>query len=287
MPILSHHETSDALAAPKPADLTVLVCDALTEKTSLPAASMTVLGLLAGGYVAFGAIFATVALAGADVLPHGVGQVLAGLVFTFGLVLVMVAGAELFTGNTLMAGLLVTRKLSLRPMLAAWSIVYVSNLVGAVFVAMLVMASGLHSGGDGGVGHAALKLAESKGEPDFATAFASGILANMLVCLAVWMSYAAKSVGDKVIALLLPISAFVAAGFEHSVANMFLIPYGWMVKSFAAPGFWESIGAASSSFPSVSFAGFAANLIPVTLGNIIGGLIISIAYLTAYRGKPA
>ncbi len=273
--------------APKPPDLAEDVSDALLDKVKLPLLRMGVLGILAGGYIAFGGLFATAALAGAEALPHGVAQVLAGSVFLLGLVLVIVAGAELFTGNTLMSGLLVAGRLSAGPMLTAWSVVYAANLVGSLLIAVLVLAAGTHLGGDGAVGHAALKLAESKGSLGFGAAFASGILANMLVCLAVWVSYAGKTVADKVFAMLLPIAAFVAAGLEHSVANMYLIPYGWLVKTFAEPSFWQSAGLTAAAFPSVSAAGFAANLIPVTLGNIVGGFLIATAYAVAYLRKPA
>ena len=276
----------DAMAAPKPPALAEEVSDALKEKAALPVTTMTTLGCLAGAYIAFGGFFATIASAGTSDMPYGVGQILTGLVFVLGLVLVIVAGAELFTGNTLMAGLLVTRRIALRPMLVSWSVVYLTNLVGALIVAALVFGSGIHHDGDGAVGQAALKLAESKGAPDFATAFASGILANMLVCLAVWIGYSARSTSDKFFAVLLPITAFVAAGLEHSVANMYLIPYGWMVKTFADAAFWEAASLMPASYPSVTVAGFASNLVPVTLGNIVGGFVIATAYAVAYL-RPA
>lgn len=276
---------SEAVSIPNPPALAEQVSDALRDKASLPLMTAAILGLLAGAYIAFGALFATIALAGGDAMPHGVSQILAGVVFTLGLVLVLIAGAELFTGNTLMAGLLIVRRLSLQQMLIAWGVVYVTNMIGAFLIALLVLASGVHLAGDGAVGHAALKLAETKGDPGFVAAFASGVLANMLVCLAVWISYSAKSTADKVLAALLPISAFVAAGLEHSVANMYLIPYGWMIRSFAEAPFWQAAGIVSGSFPSVSFAGFVANLIPVTLGNIVGGFLVASAYSFAYLRK--
>jgi formate transporter len=270
------HDPVEALAAPKPLSLAEDVSDALKEKASLPLTTATILGVVAGAYIAFGALFATIALAGGDALPHGLSQILAGLVFVLGLVLVIVAGAELFTGNTLMAGLLIARRLTLREMLAAWGVAYLANLAGALLIAILVLVSEVHLAGDG---------TETKGAPGFLPAFASGVLANMLVCLAVWISYGAKSVTDKIFAVLLPISAFVAAGLEHSVANMYLIPYGWMIKSFADVQFWQTAGITAGSFPSISVAGFIANLVPVTLGNIVGGFLIATAYALAYLRK--
>ncbi|MGP9814266.1 formate/nitrite transporter family protein [Rhodopseudomonas sp. NSM] len=277
---------AEALVAPKPPALAEEVSEALQEKASLPLGTMSVLGLLAGGYIAFGALFATVALAGADGWPYGASQVLAGSVFTLGLVLVIVAGAELFTGNTLMAGLLVARRLTLKPMLTAWSVVYLTNFAGSLLIAIVALAAGVHLAGDGAVGRAALELAEVKSARSFGTAFASGILANMLVCLAVWIGYSARTTTDKVFAVLLPIAAFVAAGLEHSVANMYILPYGWMVKTFATAPFWEMAAIAPEAFPSVSLAGVLGNLVPVTVGNIVGGFLIASAYAFAYLRKP-
>jgi len=272
-----------AVVAPNPPELANEVAEALREKSALPITSMAVLGVLAGIYIAFGGLFATVALAGSAGLPYGVGQVIAGLVFTLGLVLVIVAGAELFTGNTLMVGPAAMRTLSWRSMLLAWTVVYAANLAGSLLIAALALAADVHSAGDGAVGRAALETAENKSSLGFGTAFASGILANMLVCLAVWMAYSARSTTDKLFAVLLPIAAFVAAGLEHSVANMYLIPYGWSVKTFAGPGFWAGLGQSAGDFPSVSLSGFMSNLVPVTLGNIAGGSLIALAYVAVYR----
>lgn len=271
---------------PKPPALAEEVSAALIEKASLPIASMGVLGVLAGGYIAFGALFAAVVAAGGDALPHGVGQVLSGLVFVLGLALVIVAGAELFTGNTLMAGLTVVRRLSWRAILISWSVVYAANLIGALLIAALAVMAGVHLAGDGAVGRAALELAQTKSAPDFGTAFASGVLANMLVCLAVWLGYSARSTTDKVVAVLLPIAAFVAAGLEHSVANMFILPYGWMLKSFAGAPFWEAAGIAPDAFASITMAGMLGNLVPVTFGNILGGFLIAAAYAVVYLRAP-
>ena len=277
---------AESLAASKPLCLAEQVSDALEDKASLPFTTGAILGVLAGAYVALGGLFATIALAGGEAMPYGASQLLAGTAFALGLVLVIVAGAELFTGNTLMTGLLMVRRLSLRQMLSAWGVVYVANLTGAILIALLVFASEAHLAGNGAVGQAALKLAEAKGAPGFLAAFASGVLANMLVCLAVWISYGAKSTADKIVAIILPISAFVAAGLEHSVANMYLIPYGWMVKSFADASFWQATGLVAGSYPSISATGFAANLVPVTLGNIAGGFLIAAAYTLTYLRKP-
>jgi formate transporter len=256
---------------PEPPDLTETVFAALEDKSRLPVSAMIVLGMLAGVYIGLGGLFATVALAGADELPLGVAQVLAGIVFSVGLALVLIAGAELFTGNVLMAGPVLAGRLALSAGLRALGIVYLANLLGSLLLATVVFLAGVHEAGDGAIGRAALDLGTTKVEKTFGVTFASGILANMLVCLAVWMAYAGNTVTEKLAALLLPIAAFVAAGLEHSVANMYLLPYAY----FVAAGSAESIAA-------ITLGSVVANLIPATLGNMVGGSLVAAAYCYAY-----
>lgn len=256
---------------PEPPELTETVFSALEDKAGLPAGSMLVLGMLAGAYVGLGGLFATLALAGADGLPFGAGQVLAGLVFSLGLALVLVAGAELFTGNTLMSGPLRAGRLGTGAVLRAWGIVYAANLAGSVLLAALVMMSGFHDAGEGAVGRAAMDMAATKTGKSLSALLASGVLANILVCLAVWMAYGGHTVTQKIAGLILPITAFVAAGFEHSVANMYLLPYAWMIQ-----------GAVEGSAVTVSIAEILANLVPVTFGNIVGGSLVALAYGHVY-----
>ncbi|TDR89612.1 formate/nitrite transporter family protein [Enterovirga rhinocerotis] len=258
------------LSAPEPADLREEVFAALADKAALPASAMIVLGLLAGVYIGIGGILATVALAGAEAMPYGAGQVLAGLVFSVGLGLVIVAGAELFTGNTMMTAVVADGRIGAAQALKALGIVYLANLAGAVLLALLVLGAGLHEAGDGAVGRAAVELGQAKVGNPFAAMLASGILANMLVCLAVWMAYAGRTLTQKLAGLTLPVAAFVAAGFEHSVANMYLLPYALMVQG--------SVGGAGDA---VSLAGIAGNLVPATLGNILGGSLVGFAYATS------
>jgi formate transporter len=271
------------LTATQPPDLAGDVYAELQKKAALSLAPMAILGVLAGAYIAFGGMFALVALAGASDLPHGIGQVMAGLVFALGLVLVVIAGAELFTGNTLMSGPALLGRISLRSLMTSWSVVYAANLLGSLVIAGLALAAGAHLAGDGAVGRAALDVASDKSSMSFGAVFASGILANMLVCLAVWMSYSAKSVSDKFFAVLLPIAAFVAAGFEHSVANMFLIPFGMGVELLAQPGL-DANGIAGGTM-QVTLPGFLNNLLAATLGNILGGGLVALAYAGAYIAK--
>ena len=203
--------TADRILLPDPPDLTERVFSALEEKAALPVASMIVLGMLAGAYVGLGGMFATVALAGAEALPFGIGQVIAGMVFTAGLALVLIAGAELFTGNTLMVGPVAAGRLPLDTALRALAIVYAANFAGSVLLACAVFFAGVHEAGDGAIGRAALDIGATKLAKSSAATLVSGVLANMLVCLAVWMAYGAETVTGKIAGLALPIAAFVAA----------------------------------------------------------------------------
>lgn len=253
------------------------------KKASLDIPELVVLGLLAGAYIAFGGLFSTVAQAGAQgVMSFGATQVLAGVTFSLGLILVLVAGAELFTGNTLLVVAWAEGRAGLAPVLQALGVAYAANFVGSVAVAALAFLAGVHTAGDGAVGVAALNAAEQKAALDFGTAFASGVLANALVCLAVWLAFGARSAADKVLVIVPPIAAFVALGLEHSVANMSLIPFGWLVKAFAEPEFWSQVGLDPARFESLTVGGFVANLVPATLGNVVGGVLVGAAYWFAY-----
>ncbi len=188
---------------------------------------LVTLSVLAGMFIALGAAAFTAAMAGAD-LAHGPTRLLGGLIFSTGLILVVVAGAELFTGNALIVMAWVDGRVGLGGLVRNWSLAYLGNLAGALFVVLLMGASGLLSGP---AGETARQIAEAKEGLAFIPALARGILCNMLVCLAVWLTFAARSVADKLLAIVFPISAFVLLGYEHSVANMYLIPAGWAAGS--------------------------------------------------------
>ncbi len=271
-----------ALVLPKPPEIARQAEADLQQKANRTVPDLIVLGILAGAYIAFGGLFATVALGGADALPHGVGQVLAGFVFTLGLVLVLVGGAELFTGNSLMVIPLAQQRIGGRQLLTAWGIVYAANFAGSVAIAAIALFGMVHMQGDGAVGRAALETAEAKAALGWGTSFASGILANALVCLGVWLAYSGRTTADKILAVFLPIAAFVAAGLEHSVANMFLVPYGLLVKAAGDASFWTQIGASAADFPALSLWGVFSNLLPVTLGNLVGGMLVGMAYWYVY-----
>jgi formate transporter FocA len=246
------------------------------KKASLDAASTLVLAMLAGAFIALGGIFSTTVTAGAvGMLPFGVTRLLAGVVFSLGLILIVVGGAELFTGNNLIIMAWASRRVSTVRLLRNWALVYVGNLMGAVATAVLVFASGQYKFGGGSVGSAALAIADAKLHFSFLEAVALGILCNGLVCLAVWLSYGARSTTDKILATVPPIAAFVAAGFEHSVANMYFLPIALLIRAGAPASFWSAIGKTPNDYPDLTWSSAAfANLLPVTLGNIIGGVLL-------------
>jgi formate/nitrite transporter len=273
-----------------PAEMAEKAERAGVQKTRLDTPSLLVLATLAGAFIAFGAMFSTIVVAAADgSLPYGVMRLLAGLVFSMGLILVVVGGAELFTGNNLMVMAWASGRVGIAEMLRAWTLVYVGNFIGAVATAALVFVTEDYSHGDGAVGAAALAIAESKASLPFLPALVHGVLGNVLVCLAVWLCYSARTTTDRILAIVPPVSAFVAAGFEHSVANMYLIPYGLLIKHFAPQSFWTDSGATPGEFPALTIAGMIANLVPVTIGNVIGGgLLVGAVYWFVYlrRRRP-
>ncbi|MFW5772195.1 MAG: formate/nitrite transporter family protein [Phototrophicaceae bacterium] len=233
--------------------------------------SVFVLAVLAGAFIALGAIFATTVATGSSELPYGVSRLLMGLSFCLGLVLVVGAGAELFTGNNMLAMAWASRKITTRDVLRNWAIVYAGNFVGSLGTAVLVFFTQQHTASGGAVGITMLSIANGKVQLDFVQAIALGILCNGLVCLAVWLTFGARSTVDKIAAILFPISAFVAAGFEHSVANMYFVPIGLLVKDFDA----AFAAGAGLDLDGLTWGSFLLNnLLPVTIGNIIGGTIM-------------
>ena len=232
-----------------------------------------VLAVLAGAFIALGAVFATTVVAGSsEFLSYGVKQLLAGLVFSLGLILVLVGGAELFTGNTMLIMAWTDKRVNTALIVKNWGVVYLGNLIGALSTMILVFVSQQFTFGNGAVGAAALATANAKVNLGFIQAIALGILCNSLVCLAIWLTFSARTSTDRILCILPPIAAFVAAGFEHSIANMFFIPRGILIKLMAPAAFWESIGQVPADYVNLTWGNFVfANLLPVTLGNIIGG----------------
>ncbi len=252
-------------------------------KARLDPVRLFVLAVLAGAFIALGAMFATTVMAGADGMPFGISRLLGGLVFALGLILVVLGGAELFTGNTLMVMALAARRITLSEMLRAWGIVLAGNFVGALGTALLVFLSGQYLAGGGAVAESALGLAVAKVGLPFGRALFLGILCNVLVCLAVWMSLGARSAADKVLAILFPVSAFVAAGFEHSVANMYIIPLGLLIAGFGPDGILAQAGHPAAELAPLTWGAFLWSLVPVTIGNVIGGgVLVGAVYWFVY-----
>ena len=253
-------------------------------KAGMSAANTFALAVLAGAFIALGAIFATTVTAGGSSLPYGVSRLLGGLAFSLGLILVVVAGAELFTGNNLIVMAWASRKVPTRRLLRNWALVYAGNFVGALATAGLLFVGRQYTFGKGTVGEQALSIATAKTGLGFTQAVALAAFCNALVCLAIWLTYSARSVTDKILAIVPPIAAFVAAGFEHSVANMFFIPMGLLVKSDSSFVAQHPVDGISH----LTWARFlAANLVPVTIGNVIGGaLMVGAIYWFVYlRGE--
>ena len=253
-------------AFPKPAELTETIFETLATKAGQPIKTIAILGVLAGVYIGLGGVAATVALAGAGAMPFGAAQIFAGLVFSLGLAAVVLAGAELFTGNTLFSGPVLCCRVSAKVAARALVVAYVANLIGSILLAVIVFAARFHEAGDGSVGAAAIELATTKAAKSFGTVFSSGVIANILVCLGVWFALAGKNVTERLVGLILPVTAFVAAGFEHSVANMYLLPYAYMIDE-------SQVGVSPLTVPSI-----VSNIVAATLGNIVGGGLIGVVY---------
>jgi formate transporter len=250
--------SADALA---PGDIARRLEAANVKRAVLPMRSLLILGVLGGMYIAIGGALATLALTD-NGLGFGLGRLAAGVAFSLGLILLVLAGGELFTGNNLMVVALASGKVSVRCVCRNWTLAYAANAVGALLLACAIHHTGILDGG--GVKATAVRIAEGKAQLGFWPAFLRGVLCNMLVCLAVWMSVAARSVEGKVVAIAFPISAFVALGFEHCVANLYLLPVGML------------------SGANVTLAQFFSNILPVTLGNTVGGAGLAVAYWLVY-----
>ena len=287
---------SEAAASPQtitfdaimPAAMAVRAEEAGVKRASAGLLSIFVLSVLGGAFVSFGAIFATTVTAGGAAvvsadgatvlsagLPYGIARLLTGLVFCVGLIMVVVAGAELFTGNNLIVMAWANRRVTTRDLLMNWVVAFTGNFIGAISTAVLMFFTTQYTFGGGAVGLVALTTANSKAALSFVPALTLGIMCNALVCMAVWMCYAARTTIDKVVTIVPPITAFAAAGFEHCVANMYFIPMGLFIKQGAGDSFWASIGKTPADFSALTWDNFLfANLVPVTIGNIIGGSVM-------------
>lgn len=264
--------TGSVADAYPPPEIAARVCKLGLAKVNTAVPTMVALAVLAGAFISLGALFYTVTItAGAEgpTLPFGLLRLAGGVTFSLGLILVVVGGAELFTGNNLIAMAWAAGCVQTRQVVRNWIWVYLGNLLGACGTAVLVLLAGIQLLGDGAVGETMVRIARSKIALDPLSAFARGVLCNVLVCLAVWLCMGARSVADKILAIVFPISAFVACGFEHSVANMFFLPLG--------------IALTTGSAAPLSLAGAVSNLALVTLGNMIGGtVLVALVYWFIY-----
>jgi len=259
-----------------PSQIAVRVRDVGTAKATAPFLTMLALAVLAGAFISLGALFytVTVTIGGADTAASfGLVRLAGGITFSLGLVLVVVGSAELFTGNNLIAMAWAAGRITTNQVIRNWVWVYLGNLLGAIGTVVLVLMAGIHTLGDGAVGEMMVRIAQAKASLDPVSAFARGVLCNVLVCLAVWLCMGARGVADKILSIVFPISAFVACGFEHSVANMYFLPVG-LVLSVAG------------SMP-VSLSGALSNLVLVTIGNIFGGtILVALVYWFVYLRGP-
>jgi len=242
-------------------------------KARLPLLSQIALGVLAGGFIGLGALYFTL-VASDTSLSFAVSRILGGVAFSLGLILVVVAGAELFTGNNLLVMAWASHRLTTQELLRNWLVVYLANFAGALGLVGLVYLSNHSQLNGAGVVTQAVKIAAAKAALPFAEAFFKGVLCNILVCLAIWLALAGRSIVDKICAIVFPVSAFVAAGFEHSVANMYFIPLGILLKDRVP----------ASAAEQLNWTALWTNLLPVTLGNIAGGsVLVALVYYFIYQ----
>ncbi|MGL5290531.1 MAG: formate transporter FocA [Vibrionaceae bacterium] len=243
------------------------------------------LAITAGMFISIAFVFYTTVTTGGGAMPYGVSKLLGGLAFSLGLILVVVCGGELFTSTVLTTVAKASSRITWGQLARNWCNVYLGNMVGAFFFVTLIWLAGQHLTADGQWGINAMKIAQHKLHHSFIQAVVLGTLCNLMVCLAVWMTFSCRSVADKVLVMLLPVAMFVACGFEHSIANMFMIPMGIAIHAFASPEFWAQTGYAPAQFADLTINNFlSANLLPVTIGNIIGGgLLVGMTYWMIFR----
>jgi len=266
----------------QPAQMVCRLEDTCMAKTSRDTLGMALLGLLAGFFIGLGAIFCTLVTTDTG-LGFGLGKLLGGLAFSLGLILVVVAGAELFTGNSLIVAPWLSTRVSGSALLRNWGIVYFANFAGALILVAIIYGARFWALSGYEVGANALMIAAGKTSLGFWPALCRGVMCNILVCLAVWMCLAARSVTEKILAIIFPITAFVACGFEHSIANMFFIPMGIAMAGQAEVV--QAAGVTASQVANVNVIGLFHNLIPVTIGNVIGGTSVGIVYWLIFLRK--
>lgn len=263
---------SDYTPTNAPAQVTELMLAGMTGKSKLPVVKMFLLGILAGAFIAFGAEASS--LAAHNVTQVGIQRLIMGCVFPVGLIMVVLLGTELFTGNCMMVAAVADKRVKFAMLLRNWIVVYLGNLVGAALIVLLVSATGQLGYSSNGLAVLTIKIAAAKTGLSFGAALAGGILCNVLVCVAVLLAMASKSIIGKIAGIWFPIMAFVLSGFEHSVANMYYIPAG--IFASMNPAYAAAAQEAGVNMANLNALGFLGNIVPVTLGNIVGGAAIAL-----------
>lgn len=270
---------SDYTPTNAPAQVTELMLAGMTGKSKLPVVKMFLLGILAGAFIAFGAEASS--LAAHNVTQVGIQRLIMGCVFPVGLIMVVLLGTELFTGNCMMVAAVADKRVKFAMLLRNWVVVYLGNLIGAALIVLLVSATGQLGYSSNGLAVLTIKIAAAKTGLSFGAAFAGGILCNVLVCIAVLLAMASKSIIGKIMGIWFPIMAFVLSGFEHSVANMYYIPAG--IFASMNPAYAAAAQEAGVNMANLNALGFLGNIVPVTLGNIVGGAAIALVMWFCFR----
>jgi formate transporter len=270
-----------------PAQMTQIAEEIGNYKVNKHPCSTVLSAIMAGVFISIAFVFYITVTTGTATVAFGLAKLVGGICFSLGLMLVVCCGADLFTSTVLTILPKMTHKVSWMKMIRNWVLVYIGNFIGAILFVVIIWLSGQYMVANGLWGLNVLQTADHKLHHSFIEAVFLGLLANLMVCLAAWMSYAGRSLIDKMLIMVLPVAMFVASGFEHSIANMFMIPMGIMINHFASPEFWQLIGVAPEAFKDLTVEHFVLNnLIPVTIGNILGGLAVALPYWFLYLRKP-
>lgn len=257
-----------------PPEMAKKAAEAGAYKVNKPFFKTFMLAMTAGVHIGIAFIFYTTVTSGTEGMAPGIAHFIGGLAFSLGLILVVITGSELFTSSTLVVVARASNMITTKNLLKNWVQVYFGNLAGCLLLVFIMLIAQQYMSDNGGIGINAMKIAQHKMHHSFASAVALGTMANLMVCIAVWMTYAGRTLTDKMLILILPVAMFVASGFEHSIANMFQIPFAIGIKNFAPAEFWQMTGATASQFADLNVVDFILhNLIPVTIGNIIGGSV--------------
>ncbi|MCX8578064.1 formate transporter FocA [Gilliamella sp. B2717] len=281
---LSNDKLVDSLS---PAQMTQIAEEVGNYKVNKHPSSTILSAIIAGVFISIAFVFYITVTTGTSTVAFGLAKLVGGICFSLGLMLVVCCGADLFTSTVLTILPKMTHKVSWFRMIRNWILVYIGNFIGAILFVGVIWFSGQYMVANGMWGLNVLQTADHKLHHTFIEAVFLGLLANLMVCLAAWMSYAGRSLLDKMLIMILPVAMFVASGFEHSIANMFMIPMGIVINNFASPEFWHAIGVSPDAFKELTVEHFVLkNLIPVTIGNILGGLAVALPYWALYLRKP-